>query len=119
MKREEERTVSRWRVACRLEDVADGEPATVKVEGIPIGIFRVGDAYYALNDVCTHEFALLSQGYQDGDVIECPLHQARFSIAGGKCLDPPADKDVAVYPVRIDGSDILVALPDDEGAANH
>jgi nitrite reductase/ring-hydroxylating ferredoxin subunit len=104
--------MARWRVACRLEDVAEGEPATVTVDGIPLGIFRLGDACHAIHDICTHEFALLSQGYQEGDVIECPLHQARFSITTGKCLGAPADKDVAVYPTRIDGSDILVELPD-------
>lgn len=104
--------MSRWRVACRLQDVAEGEPATVKVDGIPIGIFRLGDACHAVHDICTHEFARLSQGYQEGDVIECPLHQARFSITTGKCLSPPAERDLAVYAVRIEDGDVLVELPE-------
>lgn len=104
--------MARWRIACRHRDVKDGEPQTVKLDGVSIGVYRVGDAFHAVHDVCTHEFALLSQGYQEGDVIECPLHQARFNVVTGKCLGPLAKTDLAVFPVKLDGDDLLVELPD-------
>jgi nitrite reductase/ring-hydroxylating ferredoxin subunit len=104
--------MARWRIACRHRDVKDGEPQTVKLDGVPIGVYRVDGAYHAVHDVCTHEFALLSQGYQDGGVIECPLHQARFDVTTGRCLGAPGKGDLAVFAVRLDGDDLLVALPD-------
>jgi nitrite reductase/ring-hydroxylating ferredoxin subunit len=63
-----------------------------------------------VHDVCTHEFALLSKGYQEGSVVECPLHQARFDVVTGACLSPPAKLDVRTYPVRIVAGEVLVAI---------
>ncbi|MBI3516204.1 MAG: non-heme iron oxygenase ferredoxin subunit [Proteobacteria bacterium] len=100
-----------WHKACRLQDVTDTEPVGVKLDGTPIGIFRVDGRCYAVHDICTHEYALLSQGWQDGTWIECPLHQARFDVVTGKCLAGPAHDDVAVFPVRIDGDDVWVGIP--------
>jgi len=77
---------------------------------VPVAVFRVGQTCYALHDVCSHEFARLSDGYQDEDVIECPLHQAQFDITTGKCLLEPAREDVASYPAKIEGLDVLVYI---------
>jgi nitrite reductase/ring-hydroxylating ferredoxin subunit len=100
-----------WHKVCRLADLAEGEPYGTKLEATPIGLFRVAGACYAVHDVCTHEFALLSQGYQDGTVVECPLHGARFDVITGKCVAPPAHEDLAVFRVKIEGDDVFVALP--------
>ena len=100
-----------WHRACRLADVKDAEPVGVKLAGTPVGIYRVDGRCHAVHDICTHEYALLSQGWQDGASIECPLHQARFDVVTGKCLAGPAHGDLAVFPVRIDGDDVLVAIP--------
>jgi 3-phenylpropionate/trans-cinnamate dioxygenase ferredoxin component len=99
-----------WRKVCARREVKDGEPVSAKLDGTPIGIFQVGDALHAVHDVCTHEYALLSQGYQDGDVVECPLHAARFNVVTGRCLTAPATRDVAVFRVKVEGDDVLVAL---------
>ncbi|WP_371827992.1 Rieske 2Fe-2S domain-containing protein [Rhodococcoides fascians] len=44
---------------------------------------------------------LLSDGYVDGDRIECALHLAQFCIKTGKVAAPPATTSVAVYPVEV------------------
>ena len=98
-----------WRKVCAVRDVKEGEPFGAKLDGTPIGVYRLGEAYHAIHDVCTHEFALMSQGYQEGDTIECPLHAARFSIVTGKCLAGPAQQDLAVFRVKVEGDDVLVA----------
>jgi nitrite reductase/ring-hydroxylating ferredoxin subunit len=99
-----------WHKACRVADVRDGEPVGVKLAGTPVGVYRVGDRCHAVHDVCTHEYALLSQGWQDGAVIECPLHQAKFDVTTGTCLAGPAHDALATFPVRLDGDDVLVGL---------
>lgn len=77
---------------------------------MPIALYRLNDQIYAIDDVCTHEFALLSQGFVEAGAIECPLHQARFDIATGRCLAPPADRDLRTYEVRIESDQIYVRV---------
>ena len=82
-----------------------------KLGETPIALYRVGDRVYALDDVCTHELALLSQGFVEGGAVECPLHGARFDIATGRCLAPPATVDLRTYAVRIEGGEVFVRGP--------
>jgi 3-phenylpropionate/trans-cinnamate dioxygenase ferredoxin subunit len=42
--------------------------------------------------------------------VECWLHGSCFDLRSGKPTGPPATKPVAIYPVKIDGGDVLVAL---------
>jgi 3-phenylpropionate/trans-cinnamate dioxygenase ferredoxin subunit len=65
---------------------------------------------FATSDVCTHAFALLSDGFLEDGCIECPLHQARFDIRTGKVLCAPATENIRTYPVKIDGEDVFVAV---------
>ena len=62
------------------------------------------------DDVCPHEDGPLSEGFVEGDEVECPWHAARFNIKTGKKLCEPAYEDVASYPVRVTGDDIEVEV---------
>jgi nitrite reductase/ring-hydroxylating ferredoxin subunit len=50
----------------------------------------------------------LSDGWLEGDIIECPLHGGRFEPKTGKGLGAPITCDVTTLPVRIRGSEIQV-----------
>ena len=99
-----------WHRVASTEDFRSAESKAITLKGRSIGLFRVADAYYAIDDICTHEFALLSDGFVEGCEIECPLHMARFDLRTGKAVAPPADADVATFPVKVEGSDIYVGL---------
>src|SRR6266498_3868758 len=58
----------------------------------------------------THAHALLADGFVEGDTIECPLHQAQFEIRTGKALCGPATEDLKIYPVKVEGGDVLINL---------
>jgi nitrite reductase/ring-hydroxylating ferredoxin subunit len=103
-----------WHRACRAGEVREGAPLGVKLGGLAVGLFRAGDRLLAVHDICSHEYAALSQGYQEGGVVECPLHQARFDLATGKCLGPPAERDIPIFELRVEGDEIYVRLPDGE-----
>ena len=79
-----------WHVAAKVENVPENEVIGVVVDGEPVAIYKLGGVLYATANVCTHEYALLSDGYIEGDCIECPLHQARFHIASGEVRAAPA-----------------------------
>jgi nitrite reductase/ring-hydroxylating ferredoxin subunit len=102
-------SVTWHRVASRSK-LTSANPLAVEVGDKLIGLYLLDGAVHAIGNLCTHEFALLTEGFIEGDAIECPLHQARFSIKTGKVLSEPADTDVPSYPVKVDGDDIYVGV---------
>lgn len=84
----------------------------VMVSERPVALVRSGGAWYALHNVCTHQFALLSEGYVEDGCIECPLHQGRFDLASGAPKAPPVTEPVRVYPVKSENGKVYVDLPD-------
>jgi 3-phenylpropionate/trans-cinnamate dioxygenase ferredoxin subunit len=104
--------MTEWVRVASVSEVREGEPFPARVRDIDIGLYRVGEHIYALDDTCPHEFAQLTQGFVEGSVIECPLHQARFEITTGALLDGPAASGVRTFAVKIEGQDVLVAAPD-------
>jgi len=97
-----------WQRVASLADVAADTGLQVRVGTTDVALFRIGDAVYAIEGICPHADASLADGFVDEDRVECPLHQAQFHIPTGKCLAPPADRDLATYPVKVEGNDVLV-----------
>ncbi|MBO0802274.1 MAG: non-heme iron oxygenase ferredoxin subunit [Nocardiopsaceae bacterium] len=96
--------------ACALSDIPDGEPLAVEVNGEPVALARADGNVYAIRDVCSHAEVPLSEGEIDGCTIECWLHGSRFDLRTGKPTGMPATEPVPVYPVKIEGDDVLVAI---------
>jgi naphthalene 1,2-dioxygenase ferredoxin component len=99
-----------WVRAAARGDLTEGEPFGVEVAGRPIALYDIDGEIFATDNICTHAYARLSDGWLDGDLIECPLHAARFDVRTGKVLDPPATEDLKTYPVRVVGDEIQVKL---------
>ncbi len=99
------------RLASIDEIPADGMRA-FEHDGRRIALYRIGDEIYATDDICSHEYAHLSEGWLEPEdcTVECPLHGSRFDIRTGAALTLPAFAPIAVYPVRIEGQDVLVEL---------
>ena len=97
--------------ACAFDAVTDGSAVRVVVEGVPLAIVRSDGEVYAIHDVCSHANVPLSEGEIEDQTIECWLHGSRFDLVTGKPTGLPATQPVPVYPVKIDGDDILVAVP--------
>ena len=99
-----------WRAVATLEKLDPDFPLGVEISGVKIGIYRLGDDVHALEDVCPHAFALLSQGFQEEGKIECPLHAAQFEIATGKCLTQIGQRDLKCFPIRVVGGSVQIQL---------
>jgi 3-phenylpropionate/trans-cinnamate dioxygenase ferredoxin component len=78
-----------------------------------VALIRTGDGVYAVEDVCSHEEYPLSEGWVEDHTIECALHGSRFDLVTGDPDSPPAVRPVRIFPVKVDGDDVLVDLPDD------
>ena len=101
-----------WREAATLDRLADKDVIGIEIEGRHLALYNLEGAYYATDDICTHAHAFLSEGYVEGDCIECPIHQALFKIATGEVLEGPAETPLRTYPVKCEGDRLLVELPD-------
>ena len=80
----------------------------VEVDGEEVAVVRSGDEYYAIADLCSHAAVPLSEGDVVDGTIECYLHGSLFDLRTGKPTGLPATEPVAVYPVRVEGDDLLV-----------
>ena len=94
--------------ACGVGDVAPGAALAVEVDGVDVAVVRDGDSWYAIRDECSHAAIALSEGDVEGCEIECWLHGSRFDLRTGKPTGLPATEPVAVYPVTVQGDDVLV-----------
>ena len=102
-------TTDTFVTVARVGDIPEGGVKVVRLEDQPIALFHVEGAYYAIDDVCTHDGGPLAEGsIIEGHVVECPRHGARFDIRTGAVLALPATAPVASYPVRIEGDEIKV-----------
>ena len=91
--------------------ITSGEALAVEVNDIAISIWNVNGQLFAINDICTHEEAYLSEGDMlDDYCVSCPLHGAEFDVRTGAARCLPATIPVATYPVRIEGNAIQVAV---------
>ena len=96
---------------ARVADVPPGAVIRVQAAGRAIALYNLDGAFYATDEICTHAYASLADGFIDGETIECPLHGAQFSVRSGEALSPPATEPLATYAVRVEGDELRVAIP--------
>ena len=95
---------------CAASDLPPGRMRRVESGAEPVVVCNVDGTLHALDDTCTHSNWSLADGDLEGDVLVCPLHNARFCARTGRVLAPPAPDPLKVYPVRVAGDDVLVDL---------
>jgi nitrite reductase/ring-hydroxylating ferredoxin subunit len=96
---------------AEVGELSPGEMKVVEVGEEQVLVVNIDGNIHACDDICSHAYASLAEGDLNGEEVECPLHGSAFNITTGEVLTPPADEDIRVYEVRIDGQDILVGLP--------
>ena len=74
-----------------------------------ICVANVNGAYTAMDNVCLHRGGPLGQGMIEGNKVVCPWHGWQFDAATGEASHNPNAK-VAVYPVKVDGDDVMVEV---------
>ncbi len=99
-----------WMRAASWAELTERRVMDAMIGGEEIALYFVDGAAYATDNICTHAYARLSDGYLDGDCIECPVHQALFDVKTGAAVTPPASSAVKTYPCRIEGDDVLVNI---------
>lgn len=97
-----------WVDVAPVDELAPGTYRVVEVDDAMIAVFNLEGEFYAIEDVCTHDYSTLTGGDLEGEEIVCPRHGARFNIKTGEALTPPAYEPVATLPVRVEGGVVQV-----------
>lgn len=98
----------KWIDAGPAGDLSDGKTKSVACGRRMIAVARSGEAYYAIEDICTHDGAALTGGEIEGAEIICPRHGARFCLRTGEALTPPAYEPVRVFETKIEDGHLWV-----------
>ncbi|MCI2808157.1 non-heme iron oxygenase ferredoxin subunit [Eoetvoesiella caeni] len=99
-----------WIKIASVDQIAADESLAIEVQGKQLALHQCDDELFITDNVCTHQYALLSDGFLEDGCIECPLHQAKFDLRTGQAMCAPATVGVQTYPVKTEGQDIFVAL---------
>ena len=75
-----------------------------------VAVYKVDGLLYATSGLCPHAFALLSDGFLEGYVVECPLHGYCFDVRTGRAQGSVATSDLEVFPVRRQGEHVEVQI---------
>jgi nitrite reductase/ring-hydroxylating ferredoxin subunit len=86
---------------CATNEVAPGTALKVERGDLALAVFNVDGEFFVTDDMCTHGPGSLSEGYIDGDVVECNFHNGQFNIRTGEVVSPPCMVPVKTYPATV------------------
>lgn len=90
-----------WEHVASPDEVAPGTRKAVIVDDTPALLLRVGNDYYCIEDVCTHDGQPLTDGPVDEGQITCPRHGARFDLQTGAPTCMPATEPIRTFAVEV------------------
>ncbi len=113
-------------IVAHVDEFPAGSRKIIRSGRLEVGVFNLDGRYYALPNVCVHQFGPLCEGrisgtltagketdwhlswIQEGEILICPWHALEFDITTGRCLAYPRVK-LRQFPVRIEGEQLIVS----------
>jgi nitrite reductase/ring-hydroxylating ferredoxin subunit len=97
-----------YQLIASTADIAQGKTLCLELDGREILLCHAREGFFAVDNLCTHAEARLSEGKLKGCKILCPLHGAAFDVRDGSALTRPASKPLASYPLHIEDEQIYL-----------
>ena len=94
-----------------IDDFVSGQGKMVTVNGRHVALFRLGDEFYAIDNLCLHKAGPLCEGFIENDVVTCPWHGWSYEIRTGTLVQDPR-VGVSKHDVRIEDGLVSVRLTD-------
>jgi nitrite reductase/ring-hydroxylating ferredoxin subunit len=95
---------------CKTEEVAVGTALKVEKDDMVLAVFNVDGEFYVTDDNCTHGPGSLSEGYIEGDVVECNFHNGGFNIRTGEVVMPPCMIPIRTYKTVVEDGTVFIEL---------
>lgn len=94
---------------CAESELGQDEAFRVELGAVAIAVVKDSSGIvHAIGDTCTHGDISLSEGFIDGETLECWAHGSKFSLVTGMPLSLPAYEPVPVYRVTIVDGDVYI-----------
>lgn len=93
----------------QLSELEENKPCKLDLDGHEICVVKQGGEVFAIDDLCSHAEASLSEGAVTNGRIECWLHGAEFDLRSGEVVTPPASAPVKTYRVEIVGETVRIS----------
>ena len=94
---------------AKISELPEGKGKMCQVQDRAIALFRFGNSFYALDNVCPHRGGPLAEGSVQEDAVTCPWHGFRFDLKTGGNPDG-MPYQVRRYEVRVQGEDVQVGI---------
>ena len=96
-------------MAGKTSDIPSGKMLKVESDGKAILVANIDGNYFAMDDICTHQGANLSEGTLDGSTLTCPWHGSTWDCKTGKLIEFNTQlKDLASYKVLVESDSVFV-----------
>jgi nitrite reductase/ring-hydroxylating ferredoxin subunit len=93
---------------CSADEVAPGSAIKVENGDLALAVYNVDGEYFVTDDLCTHGPGSLSEGYIDGDVVECNFHNGQFNIKTGEVVAPPCMVPAKIYKTMVENGRVII-----------
>ena len=97
------------RLCAKSELPAEGQAAEITLNDRVICVANVKGQISAIDNVCLHRGGPLGQGIIEDDKIVCPWHGWMYDPKTGTAAHN-INARVSVYPIQIEGDDVMVEL---------
>ncbi len=97
------------RLCSAAQAPTEGNVVEAEADGITVCLARKGGELTALDNWCPHRRGPLGQGWIEGGSVICPWHSWAFDLKTGTA-EPPERAKVDVFPVRMEGDDVLIDI---------
>lgn len=118
---------------CRVDEIEDKGKTVVEVDDLQVGVFRLGDEFFAWKNVCPHQGGPVCQGRIYSKVVEvldadmksrgrdydqsathivCPWHGLEFDVRTGSFAGA-AKVDVMSldgFPIQVQDGEVYVVV---------
>jgi nitrite reductase/ring-hydroxylating ferredoxin subunit len=95
---------------CKTSDVEVGAALRVEKDDLTLAVFNLEGEFFVIDDACTHGPGSLSEGYVEGDIIECNFHNGQFNIKTGEVVSPPCMVPVKTYRTIVDDGKVFIEV---------
>jgi nitrite reductase/ring-hydroxylating ferredoxin subunit len=95
---------------CSTSDVEIGAALRVEKNDLTLAVFNLDGEFFVIDDACTHGPGSLSEGYVEGDVVECNFHNGQFNIKTGEVVSPPCMVPVKTYRAIVDDGKVFIEV---------
>ena len=87
---------------CRTTEVDVGQAIRVEKGAVTVAVFNLDGEFFVIDDQCTHGPGSLSEGFIEGDLVECNFHNGAFNIRTGEVAAAPCMVPVKSYRTVVD-----------------